>query len=396
MRIGFNGRGLRDPLLRGFNRYTWSLLQELQTRPGVDLSVYTDHRSPVHPFFRERLRARIVETRASTVVWWEQAVLPWQLRHDRIDVFHAPAEGGLPSVRACPYVLTYHGVPGPAITNRVRSGELEGPRSRFLDGEAARSPRALLTDARSAALRRLYLRAADHVITVSELSRSEIVRFLKIAPERVSVTHEAAADAFRAPVAAGAGADVGQKYGLPPEFLLFVGGFNRHKNVETLLRVFAALKAERPGLGLVLVGGRDAEIASTRASLGLGRDVLSLLHIPDEDLRAIYAHAALFVTLSWHEGFCLPVVEAMSCGVPVVASRCGAIPEVLGGGGILVDPRRPGEVVDAVRSVLETPALRARLREQALERSRSFSWTHTADQTLAIYERLLAANRSAA
>lgn len=393
MRVGFNGRGLRDPLLRGFNRYTFCLLEQLQRRSDVELHIYTDDRSPVHPFFRDRLRARIVEARVPKVLMWEQAVLPWQLRRDRIDIFHAPCEGGLPAIRTCPYVMTYHGVPNHGIRDLIRSGELDGDPSQYVDGSSGDAP---VVEARARALLQLYLRAADVVVTVSNFSKTELIRFLNLPPAKVAVTREAAADTFQKPITDQALAKVKQQYQLPESFVLFVGGFHRHKNVATLVRAFAELKRDYPRLGLVLVGGTRPEVAQLLGGFGLGdHDVVCVERIPEADLHALYRLAALFVTLAWHEGFCLPIVEAMSCGTPVVASRFGAIPEILDGGGLLVDPRHIDEVVDAIRGVLGSPTLRDELRRRGRRRSQAFSWKQTAEETLQIYERLLATKRSA-
>lgn len=391
MRVGFNARGLSDPLLRGFNRYTFCLLKELQTQPDVELFLYTDNRSPIHPFYRSQLKARVVEMRAPKVLIWEQVLLPMRLLRDRIDIFHAPCEAGLPVIKVCPYVLTYHGIPEISIAQLVVSGHFPGRLSEYLS-EPPRTLRAWWLRARSRLFRKLYLRIADVVITPSEFSKGELLRFLKLPHGKVRVTHEAADDAFSHPVTRNEVEYVKSKYGLPDRYVLFVGGFDRHKNAASLLRVFCRLNAMDSNLALVLVGGGDLEPYQALAGeLGLREreEVFFLQLIPDGELRVLYQRASVFVTLSWHEGFCLPVVEAMSSGAPVVASRFGAIPEIMNGGGMLVDPQRPEEVVTMLRDVLEHSDLREKLRERALARAHSFSWERTAEQTVEVYRELL-------
>jgi glycosyltransferase involved in cell wall biosynthesis len=391
VRVAFNGRGLTDPLLRGFNRYTWCLLQGLQKIPGVELLVYTDHRSPFHEFFRSRLQARWIEIRSPKVLVWEQALLPWRLRQDRVDVFHAPCDGGLPAVRVCPYVVTYHGVPDLALADLVRSGELIGESRRYFDRSDGRSV-SQLTRARSLAARRLNLMRADVVVTVSEFSAAELVKFAGVPRSKIAVTREAADETIREPISAAAAAAVLQKHNIPSCYLLYVGGYNAHKNVATLLQAYAAVKNTHPEVGLVMVGGADqSPDPKTLSQAGLhAGDVICLSRVTDEDLRAMYTNAAAFVTLSWHEGFCLPIVEAMCCAAPIVASRFGAIPEILGDGGLVVDPRNLDEVVGAIRSVLDSPAIQADLKRRAADRSRRYSWETTAAQTMSVYERLVA------
>jgi glycosyltransferase involved in cell wall biosynthesis len=109
------------------------------------------------------------------------------------------------------------------------------------------------------------------------------------------------------------------------------------------------------------------------------------------ELAALYRAASLFTTLSWHEGFCLPVVEALTCGAPVLASSFGAIPEILGEGGLLVDPRQTGEVVEKMQAILVQSNLREELRTRSLLRSRAFSWKRTAQDTMAVYQELASA-----
>lgn len=391
MRIGFNARGLRDPLLRGFNRYTFCLLKEFQKQPDVELFLYTDHRSPIHPFYRSQLRAHVVEMRAPKVLIWEQVLLPMRLLRDRIDIFHAPCEAGLSVIKVCPYVLTYHGIPEISIAHLVVSGHFPGRLSEYL-GEPPQTLRARWLRVRSSLFRKFYLRIADAVIAPSRFSKGELVRFLKLPDRKIRVTHEAADDAFSHPVTRSEVEYVKSKYGLPDRYLLFVGGFDRHKNVASLLRVFAQLKSMYCNLALLLISSGDKDVYRTLTSeLGLReqKDVFFLERIPDEDLQVLYQKASLFVTLSWHEGFCLPIVEAMSCGTPVVASRFGAIPEILDGGGLLVDPRRSEEVLSTLRNVLEHSSLREELRERSLARAHSFSWERTAEQTVEIYRELL-------
>ena len=105
----------------------------------------------------------------------------------------------------------------------------------------------------------------------------------------------------------------------------------------------------------------------------------------DPELAALYRATSLFTTLSWHEGFCLPVVEAMTCGAPVLASTFGALPEILGEGGSLVDPRDLDAIVTAMRTILSRSEVQAEMRARSLQRAKSFSWQKTARETLTAY-----------
>jgi glycosyltransferase involved in cell wall biosynthesis len=395
MKVAFNARYLYDPGLRGLNRYTFCLLQALERIPDLEITLLSEERYPVHELYKSSLRAQVKNLSARRTLLWEQWVLPRYLKRTMPDVFHAPADGGLPFRKECPYVLTLHGVPDRSLDLLINSGTLHGTLGDYLDITGTRSSRLQEAYGRGRArlLRRLYLRAADLVITASEFSKRELVRFLGLAPEKVRVIPDAAGEQFEQPLAAGYIEHLCDRLGVPPRFVLFVGGFDKRKNVSTLLAAFALLKKVEPKIALVLAGiGGDIEGCRVQSSaLGLQerRDVLFLHGITDIELAALYRVASVFTTLSWHEGFCLPLVEAMACGTPIVASSFGAVPEILGGAGWLVDPRSPEEAMEAVRTILTQSNVRDELIARALLRSKYFSWHKAAQETVSAYKELL-------
>jgi glycosyltransferase involved in cell wall biosynthesis len=239
-------------------------------------------------------------------------------------------------------------------------------------------------------LRLVYLRAADLVLTVSEFSKRELVQFMGIRPDKIRVIYEAADEVFGERVHFGKIDEVRTDIGIPGRFILNVGGFEKRKNVLTLVEAFAALKRSEADIALVLVGiGGDLHAVRNRSSaLGLveGRDIFLLTKISDRTLAALYTAATLFATLSWHEGFCLPVVEAMTCGAPVLGSRFGAIPEVLGGAGCLVDPRSLEQVIEVMGNILRNPSVQDDMRSRSTARAKEFSWRRAAEETFKAYE----------
>jgi glycosyltransferase involved in cell wall biosynthesis len=130
-------------------------------------------------------------------------------------------------------------------------------------------------------------------------------------------------------------------------------------------------------------------VAEKVAQLGLQEQVTFTGYVPDEDLPALYNAAELFVFPSLYEGFGLPVLEAMACGAPVVTSNTSSLPEVAGDAAILVDPYDVNAIAQAMRQVLEDPALAEALRQKGLERAKLFTWEKTARQTIAVYEKVL-------
>jgi glycosyltransferase involved in cell wall biosynthesis len=172
--------------------------------------------------------------------------------------------------------------------------------------------------------------------------------------------------------------------------VLFVGGFEPHKNVTGLLDTFALVHAERPDLSLVIVGSRELPEPITRhaEALGLQRnvDVVFLVGL-GEQLIDLYDGASAFVSLSWRETFGLPALEALSRGRPVVASAWGAAPEVIGEFGQIVDPR---DTANAARAIIESATPDdEQIRERRCAWARRLSWAHTADLTLECYRQLI-------
>jgi len=182
--------------------------------------------------------------------------------------------------------------------------------------------------------------------------------------------------------------------GIRRPYLLYVGGYEPHKNIPGLLRAFSQVKAVRPEVSLVLVGSKclpdDLPAQAAQLGLRIGHDVVFLLNLTT-DLTVLYDSAELFITLSWRETFCLPALEAMTRGRPVVASAWGATPEVVGDAGRLIDPRDHTGAADAMLDLLSSHD-RVILVERAHRAAGRFDWAETARRTLSIYSRLAGRN----
>ncbi|MBA2451314.1 MAG: glycosyltransferase family 4 protein, partial [Chloroflexi bacterium] len=235
---------------------------------------------------------------------------------------------------------------------------------------------------------------------------------------RLRVVYEAADPVFRVVDGAADGErrrQVLDRYAIPQgaRLLLYVGGFGPHKNLETLLEAFARLRGatpastggtvtvgDPPALHLALVGETTKEVFySSYATLcehvrrlDLGQHVTFTGYVPDADLVDLYHAATCLVLPSWDEGFGLPAVEAMACGTPVVASRAGALPEVVGDAGLLVAPDRPEDWTGALRRLVSQPQLGVDLRERGLRRAAQFSWERAATEMLDLCEELVLAS----
>jgi glycosyltransferase involved in cell wall biosynthesis len=237
----------------------------------------------------------------------------------------------------------------------------------------------------------LSARSSDAIIAISKKVKSDVEKHYNIASERVSVVYNGIdRDRFfprnRDEVRA-----FKKKYGLPERFILYPAASLPHKNHIRLLESFRTVKEEQGGLKLLLIGARDygnREIEEKIKELGLSDDVIFRGWLSYEDIPAIYCASLALVFPSLHEGFGLPVIEAMASGVPVVCSRIEPLTEVADRAAFFVDPLSPVDIAQGILSVVKDDRLRERLIKQGLERSREFSWETTASKTLRVLQLL--------
>jgi len=386
MRVAFDARSLSSAGLRGWDRYLVGLAGEL-VRQGVAVTLFHRASEQLEPRHIAGLGCEMTGLEDRGGLDWEQVVLPLALWRGKFDLFHAPAEHGVPLAARCPVVLTIHSLTGHSYKDLVDRGILARRVSDYL-GDDVR------LDYRSPAF--CYWRAqvarANHIVCPSDYCRDEIVRFLGVSPKRVTAVPLAVHQQFRKPPNdPSVRACTLNRLGVRKPYLLYVGGFETHKNVEGLLEAFALVRAVRPQLSLVVVGSKALPEAipphATRLGLRPGREVVFLVNL-NEELTDLYDDAKLLVTLSWRESFCLPALEAMARGIPVVASAWGAAPEIIGGSGRLVDPR---DHQAAKRAILELLELSNRVDLSAALRAHAdrFTWAATAARTLEIYRSLI-------
>jgi glycosyltransferase involved in cell wall biosynthesis len=235
------------------------------------------------------------------------------------------------------------------------------------------------------------VRHADHILVVSQATKDDLCNLLDAPPEKITVHTEGVDAAFR-PLPDDEIAHHRARLGLPDTYLLFVSTFEPRKNIPNLLKAYRILRQQRPDAPpLVMVGRRGwlyEDIFAEVEALKLQEHIIWLENAPQDDLPAIYNGATVFVLPSYYEGFGLPALEAMACGVPPVVANRSSLPEVVGKAGLLVDPDDPAHIADAVRRLLDDSALYARLREAGLARAVCFTWRHTAEVAQRVYRDL--------
>lgn len=254
------------------------------------------------------------------------------------------------------------------------------------------------------------VRTADRVIAVSHSTKRDLLKVFAVPPEKIAVIHEGVEHHLPFSELSAMKEPVLKRRELGRPYFLFLGTVEPRKNVDGLVRAFAALAKSFPGLAsgvdLVLAGAegwkagaalREMEKANDALEkAGIDARVRRLGRVSEEERLVLMAESVAFVFPTWYEGFGLPVLEAMSLGVPVIASNVSSIPEIAGhDGALLVDPGDAGELVLAMKHLLEDPDKRAALGRRGMLRSTEFRWEKAAGETLEIYEEAARGGRAA-
>ena len=364
VRIGIDARKLHD---FGIGTYIRNLLRQLgrldQQTEFVVLCRAEDRDALA--LTGENFRP-VVESAANYSVA-EQVRIPLALRREGVTLFHAP-HYVLPPLVRCRSVVTIHDCIHLMFPQYLPS-------------------RMALAYARTSI--RLAARRATRVLTVSETSKRDILRFVDVEPDRIDVIYNAYDERFGIEPAEEDIVRVRERYQLHDEFVLYAGNVKPHKNLERLIDAFSLVRQRGlDHLKLILIGDDISKYAALRRAVHqhqLHKYVRFLGYLPQEALAVMYRLAGVFVFPSLYEGFGLPPLEAMASGTPVVTSNVSSLPEVAADAAMLVDPYDPVAIADAIERVLTDEDLRGDLRRRGLARAHEFSWEQSVRRVHAIY-----------
>ncbi len=364
MRIGIDARKLHDFGIGTYIRNLLRQLARLDTRTEYVLLCRADDVDTLRatgPNFRP------VAIRAGNYTVAEQWALPLALKREGVTLFHAP-HYVLPPLVACRSVVTIHDCIH-LMFPQYLPNRLAPYYARTFIGLAAKR--------------------ADRVLTVSESSKRDILRFVDIPPERIDVIYNAYDERFsRAPRDEDV-ERVRERYQLHGEFVMYAGNVKPHKNVERLIDAFHLVRHRGlDHLKLIVIGDELTKYTALRRAVhrhNLHKYVRFLGYMPEDTLAVMYRLAAVFVFPSLYEGFGLPPLEAMASGTPVVTSNVSSMPEVAGDAALLVNPLDTEAIADGIERVLSDRTLNADLRRRGLARARQFSWEASVKRVHEIY-----------
>lgn len=378
MRIAVDGRSMQGNR-RGMGVYTHSLIEAMARRGSAgDVTVFYDETlSDPDPPVGAGVRG-VTLANPGGMLYWEQVALPLAAR--RFDVLHAPANG-CPVWAPCPVVVTLHD----AIFMRRLREISEVLYLRQILGHLYR------TKVYPVAARR-----ARQVITVSEASKRDIVEVFGIPGDRITVTHEALPESFSR-AEPDPPEKVRGKFGIEGAYLLAMGAYEKRKNIPLLFRVMEWLSSSRSTCPqLVLTGAENLWATRYAAEVKwrrIGHLVKFLPYASVAELKGLYRGAAALLWPSRREGFGLPLLEAMSCGTPVITSDIPCHREIARDAALFVHPDDELGWRNAVARIMTDRVLRCSLREKGETRHREFSWDEAARKTLEVYARAVRGKR---
>jgi len=295
---------------------------------------------------------------------WDQIKIPLAARKEKLDLlFHTKFT--LPFLAGCKTIMSIHGA------------------SWFVHPELY----GKMDVAYIKMVMPWYCRKADFIVSNSDLTTNDYIKYMPIGPEKIKTIHLGTNTNFELITDQERLSEIKTRYKLPDKFILWVGKHDPRKNFDNLIKAYRLLR-EKTACKIVLIGigvEKYVEEYDLEDLVDKG-DITILGWVDQSDLPAIYNQAWCMLFPSVYEEFGIPTCEAMACGCPPIVSKTGALPEIAGDAGILVDPFDPEDIARKTEPVWNSPEKREELRQKALERAKDFKWEKCARETLEVFE----------
>lgn len=371
MRIGIDATAL-PPKPVGAGNYIIHLIRALVAFDGEDeLVIFSQKMGPSLINLPERRQVEwviLADKNPAARLIWEQTLFPQLIQRSRVDLLHS-LHYTRPIRLPCLSVVTFHDMTFflyPQLHTFWK-------RSFF--------PLAIRASARK----------ADALIAISESSRQDAIRLLNIPSKKIFTTQLGVDPSFRPISDLNEKRRVAEKYDLPEKFILYVGLVEPRKNLPILIHAYKKLVDNGVNHNLVLVGRygwRFEEVLHQIDALRLEDKILLAGYVSQADLPLVYNLSSLFVYPTIYEGFGLPALEAMACGIPVITTEVSSLPEIVGEAGVLVPANDQQALYKAINKVLQDPELHRDLTNKGLKRAAKFSWQQTAQLTMQVYRQV--------
>jgi glycosyltransferase involved in cell wall biosynthesis len=363
MKIGFDGRHAERDLV-GVGKYIVDLVSEI-VRRDIKCVIFYSQRPRQTPF-TQKITIKVLHS--INRYTFEQNNLPKALIQEKIDVYHAAGNLGVPIFCPVPAVLTIHDIIPILVKDYFKYSKYK-----FI------SKYSYLFRTRTSALK------AKEIIAVSEFTKKTIVNNLGVKQAKIKVIHYGAPKVSHKSNKLPAGLK-------PQKYVLNQGGLDLRKNLSLLISAFSRVIEEIPDLKLVIAGENEVikrELKSGIRSLNIEKSVVFPGYVGKEGLWSLIRQANCICYPSLFEGFGRPVLEGFVAGVPVITSKTSSLPEVSGQAAYLVDPEKEDEITQAILEVVKNKNLRKKMVERGKQRIKKFSWSKNAEETIKIYKKAM-------
>ncbi|MDI6641515.1 MAG: glycosyltransferase family 1 protein [Elusimicrobiota bacterium] len=363
MKIGIDAREFFKGKMTGIGRFISNFIlhssvqphtHPIRTYPTLKFVLFVNQNTKFEITFPENVSFKVINEYITPL--WDQIQLPYYLQKENCDLLFSPYYK-LPLLCKIPTVNTIHDLTFIVLPEYSKRAHIYKN------------------------LAKLYAFKSKKIITVSEYSKSDIIRILGIEPEKIAVVYGSVGRQFYPQQNYEL---LKTKYRIKKPYILYVGNFNLHKNVQRLIQAYILLPTDiRNEYCLVLAGGNIHNLQLTTY------DIRTLRYVPEEDLPVLYSSAELFVFPSLYEGFGLPPLEAMACGCPVVSSNTSSMPEVLGDACLYFNPYDVKEMSWTILRVLENESIKNELKQRGLERVKFFTVENMTKNLLDVFHSLI-------
>lgn len=372
MNLGIDGRIITWHIGSGLATYTNNLLENLsRQQQSKNIFLFYPYKDRTDFYNIKDIPRNLLIGERRLDFWRSVYDLKWDVNYP-IDVFHNTVNGiGLPSTLKGVKIITLHD-----LIPYIMPETVDRP---HLDYTLKNTP--------------YIIDEVSHIITVSHYSKSDIQRYFGVDDDKITVTHLAADPIFRPLDRANAKKVIFNKYGVDKKYVLYLGGFSLRKNLARLIKAFKKVIMEKEEvINLLILGEHSRSFNSLwklTEELELCDYVKFLNFVPTADLPYFYNGAEVFVYPSLYEGFGLPPLEAMQCGIPVVTSNISSIPEIVGDSCLLANPYSIDSISDSMLLLLSDRDEWQKYSLMGMEKAKEYSWQKTAAETLEVYEKCI-------
>ena len=369
MRIGMDIRELEKDKMTGIGRYLLNFLSYVSKYDKENEYILFGNQKTLCPISGINITLKIMSE--FNRIYWDQILLAKQLYKENIDIFFSPNHK-FPIFSPIKSIITVHDL------------------YPFLINDFDPLPKILLMPY----YYKFMFHNADFIITVSEYTKKMMLEQSNLDSNKIKVIYNCVGEEFKILEKKECLKKLVRLYGIDKDFILYVGNLKPHKNLKRLIEAYYLLSPNlRSKFELVIIAKKDTFFPALYKMVkdnNLEKDVIFTDFVRDDELAYFYNAATAYISVSLHEGFGLPFVEAMACGTPVISANVSASPEIVGDAAILLDPLDIKQISRAMQMMLTDEQLRKELSKKGLERAKIFSVKSSSEQLLRIFKELIA------